>query len=81
MNLSLSQLEALSKLAERPEYVVLVGWLDAECAKRTREALVTANPQACGAAALLQDLTGTLENVKTLYHQARNTQKGSGTSY
>jgi predicted LPLAT superfamily acyltransferase len=81
MNLSLLQLEALAKLAERHEYAVLVAWLDDERGKRVREALHTANPQACGAAALLQDLTDTLANVRELYNQARNTAKGSGPSY
>lgn len=80
MNLSLSQLEALAKLAERSEYRVLLTWLDDERAKRTREALHTANPQACGAAALLQDLTDTLANVKILYNHARKTVTGSGPS-
>ncbi len=81
MNLSLPQLEALAKLAERHEYAVLVAWLDDERGKRTREALNTANPQACGAAALLQDLVTMLRDAKILYDQARNTAKGSGPSY
>jgi len=81
MNLSLSQLEALTKLAERFEYAVLVAWLDDERWTRTREALNTANPQACGAAALLQDLVTTLRNAKILYDQARKTAQGSGPPY
>lgn len=81
MNLSLARLEALSKLTERHEYAVLLAWLEEESAKRTREALNTANPQACGAAALLQDLTDTLANARTLYDRARKTVDGSGPSY
>ncbi len=80
MNPSLPQLEALSKLAERHEYAVVLAWLDEERVKRIREALHTANPQACGAAALLQDLADTLKNAKILYDRARKTVAGSGPS-
>lgn len=80
MNIPLPQLEALAKLSERYEYAVLMAVLRDECAKRTREALNTANPQACGAAALLQDLIDTLGNARILYDRARKTAIGSGLS-
>jgi hypothetical protein len=78
MNLSLPRLEALARLAERHEYAALLAWLEEERTKRTREALQTADARACGAAALLQDLTDTLANVKPLYDHARKTASGSG---
>lgn len=76
MNIPLPQLEAIAKLSERYEYAVLMAVLRDECAKRTREALNTANPQACGAAALLQDLIDTLGNARILYDRARKTAAG-----
>lgn len=80
MNPSLFRLESIAVLAERREFAVLLEWLDDERAKRTREALASADARACGAAALLQDLTDILANAKTLYDRARKTLAGSGPS-
>lgn len=65
-------LAALARLADRIEYGQLVEWLTDESVKLTREAVISANPQACGAAALLQDLVETLTNVQSQYQRARN---------
>lgn len=78
MNPSIFRLEAISVLAERREYAALLDWLREERDKRIREAISTANPKACGAAAMLQDLTDTLENVKQIYDRTRKTLPGSG---
>lgn len=80
MRPSITRLEAMAILAERREYAVMLDWLREERDKRIREAMATANPQACGAAAMLQDLTDTLENVKALYDRTRKTLTGSGTT-
>lgn len=78
LNVAVPRLEALAKLAERHEYAALLDWLNEECAKRTREALNTADARACGAAALLHELTDTLANVQNIFHHVRKTASGSG---
>jgi len=78
MNLSLDRLEAIAVLSERREYAVMLDWLRDETDKRIREAIATADPRACGAAAMLQDLTDTLRNVRSIYDRTRKTESGSG---
>jgi len=78
--LTVVQIERLTRLSKDPDFAVLRGWLAASEQKMTRDALHSANPQQCGAAALLQDLTATLESLPDLYSMARKTPSGSAFS-
>lgn len=77
MNPTLTQLTALAHLSERREYADLLEWLAVESEALTRKGLSTADPHTCGAATLLQDLRGVLENAQSLHKQAMKTLIGS----
>jgi len=70
------QIDTFYRLSRQGEFAVFAAWLRDSSQALTWDALRSANPQACGAAALLQDLIGTLDSIPNLYH-ARKTNPGS----
>lgn len=79
LRLDQNQIDTLSRIIQQREFVVFVAWLRDSSQALTRDALRSANPQACGAAALLQDLIATLDSIPDLYH-ARKTNPGSASA-
>ena len=71
-----SQIDTFYRISRQGDFSAFVDWLRDSSQALTRDALRSANPQACGAAALLQDLIGTLDSIPDLYH-ARKTNQGS----
>lgn len=67
------QIKRLYQLSQQDEFKTLLDWMKASADKITRDALQSADARACGAAAMLQDLTDLLGSVETLYKDRRNT--------
>ena len=76
LRLDPGQIDTFYRLSRQGDFSAFVNWLRDSSQALTRDALRSANPQACGAAALLQDLIGTLDSIPDLYH-SRKTNPGS----
>jgi len=74
------QIERMARLIHDADFAVFRGWLRDSEQKMTQNALRSANPQLCGAAALLQDLNAELDKLPDLYQSARKTPDGSAFS-
>jgi hypothetical protein len=71
------QIERMARLIHDADFAVVRTWIRDSEQKITRDALRSANPQLCGAAAVLQDLTATLDSLPDLYQTSRKTLSGS----
>jgi hypothetical protein len=75
-----TQIERIARLIHDPDFAVVRAWLRDSEIKMTANALRSANPQQCGAAAVLQDLNAVLDSLPDLYHSTRKTPDGSAFS-
>lgn len=77
LKLTDEQIQQLYQLSQQSEFKMLLDWIKSSADKITRDALQSANPKSCGAAAVLQDLSDDLGAIERVYHDRRNTNAPS----